>query len=877
MSDNMKMQLIFDMLNRTDAGFQALFRSFDSLSGKISIISAKFTAIDYVVRRVFNGMKQAVESVYDPVEKFNMSVTKMAAMITSFQSKGDLSSNYAKSKEYAEALVQKMEEVDAKTIASAQDLGLITEEMVKQRVLLDINNEKQIQGFTNIANAVATIAAGSGAREIQIRQEVRALLQGEVNMYSQLATQINAMVGGSLQQKVELWKKEGTIIENVGELLKGYAAASQDIEGTWAAIGSTMETIKNRIARGGFAEAYKEINSMLQRANEFLKEHAAEISGVIKGAWLTIRGLIESVFNLLGGFKEPLGIAAGLVGMIAKGFGLIAYAILPPLTERLGSIIKGMWEWVKLFGNLLSAAGYALQGEFSKAGDMIMDANKNLENAGKYAGQAFSEGFGDEIAGRAGKFLETLNIQTKKAVMPDLGDAPMSDRKKEEARARIDARLKVELQALKEAEIRKVEALKTEEKNLELSYKQGLVTEKEYLDEKNRLQAEALSVSNVYSDLEKQHITKAWEEKKGLFKEEKDRLKEAGEVKAEILKRDEEIAKRNEELTRLGIDAKIQDIEYTKKLAEAKREGELKVLEAEINLRRQLNALKVERGDMTGLEAKRAEIEAEKELLQLRLRNIQAKLQEQQPDAERISLLKERLALQKQLVSEEAQSIAIEREIYGSLWEGYRQGLTKWVSDTKTAFQQGIEIARATAEGMQQAFSDFFFDAFQGKLKSLWDYVKSFLTSVQRVIANALAQKATEGILQAVLPTGWLKKHEGGLVMHTGGSVPSYYIPRFHLGGLNSDERMVINKVGERYITEEQNLELSYKPRTMNNAGGGNINVDIQMNNTTGLPLSLKQTGQRTDEKTRTKTIILDLVFTDLDFINGLKAGLARG
>jgi len=179
--------------------------------------------------------------------------------------------------------------------------------------------------------------------------------------------------------------------------------------------------------------------------------------------------------------------------------------------------------------------------------------------------------------------------------------------------------------------------------------------------------------------------------------------------------------------------------------------------------------------------------------------------------------------------------------------------------------QQMYDVATTTAQAMQQAFSDFFFDAFQGKLKSLGDYVTSFCNSVNRAIANALSQQMSAGVSSGIGGFfDWMKgsgstplntgnepiqlgaDYGGGATtafgMHSGGKLgltPTFYrivpttsimdsLPRRHSGGLASDERLVVNKVGERYITEEQNDWLTGVARSMD--GGGNQRVATNEN-----------------------------------------------
>jgi len=144
--------------------------------------------------------------------------------------------------------------------------------------------------------------------------------------------------------------------------------------------------------------------------------------------------------------------------------------------------------------------------------------------------------------------------------------------------------------------------------------------------------------------------------------------------------------------------------------------------------------------------------------------------------------------------------------------------------------QQMYDVATSTAKAMQQAFSDFFFDAFTGKLKSLGDYVTSFCNSVSRAIANALSQQMSAGISTGIgslfsggsgaavsaqglvaaqvasygeMAAGW---HSGGM-----GTEPSFFrivpnldmLPRYHKG-LGPGERLSITTNDEMTLTPGQ-------------------------------------------------------------------------
>ena len=342
------LKIIISALDNTKQAFQSVQDSFSGLAGTITQTAAKFAVINYAATQAFGKIEGAIKTVMQPIEDFNLSVTKMAAMITSMQNTGDLSTNYLKAKQYAEALYTTLEDIDRETLASAQDLSLMTEEMGKQGIFLDLNNQKQIDGFKNLANAIAVIAAGSANRELQIRQEMGALLRGQLDMHSQLGKQLDAMVGGSLKQKLELWKKEGTVIEHTGELLKGYSAASKDIESSWAALGSTLETIKNKILREGFGEVYRDLNGQLKKMNDWLSTHAFALGTAIKSLWTALK----SVKDLLETGLSPQFVYLGeLTWNIVKGWTILLGTIsiiagrLKELKNDLSSVPKKAVEW----------------------------------------------------------------------------------------------------------------------------------------------------------------------------------------------------------------------------------------------------------------------------------------------------------------------------------------------------------------------------------------------------------------------------------------------------------------------------------------------------------------------------------------------------
>ncbi|MEW5804872.1 MAG: hypothetical protein AB1847_22530, partial [bacterium] len=235
------------------------------------------TSVILLVRKLQSEFQKA----FDAVESVKLSTAGLASMITTFASKpgDDLASLYKESYGYAQLLVQKMEEWDGKTLTNAQDLMAIVETLVQAGVLIDVNNKKQEEGFIAIANTIKILTAQYPNAAAQIRSEARALLEGVVRPGDQLARMLDQKLGGKLKEHIELWKQEGTLIENVGKQLSGFTQGTEDISKTWTAVKSTMETISTRIMRSIFEPVYSDIVSLGKEFTRGLTDQKDKLEG----------------------------------------------------------------------------------------------------------------------------------------------------------------------------------------------------------------------------------------------------------------------------------------------------------------------------------------------------------------------------------------------------------------------------------------------------------------------------------------------------------------------------------------------------------------------------------------------------------------------
>jgi hypothetical protein len=167
---------------------------------------------------------------------------------------------------------------------------------------------------------------------------------------------------------------------------------------------------------------------------------------------------------------------------------------------------------------------------------------------------------------------------------------------------------------------------------------------------------------------------------------------------------------------------------------------------------------------------------------------------------------------------------------FADLAEKENERIMQQVDEYEKAFKSIESLSERTAEAMQDNFSDLFFDAMTGELKSLEDYADAVFKSIARMVSDLASQELARGIFGANMQGGgWLSQiigafgggaanlpinqpgYPGAETFHKGGisgsggnrrSVPLSafsFAPRLH-SGLMSNEMPAILEKGETVI-----------------------------------------------------------------------------
>lgn len=138
--------------------------------------------------------------------------------------------------------------------------------------------------------------------------------------------------------------------------------------------------------------------------------------------------------------------------------------------------------------------------------------------------------------------------------------------------------------------------------------------------------------------------------------------------------------------------------------------------------------------------------------------------------------------------SSTSKDILLAERANDDFFAGWSRGLQKYAQDRDSAFGMSADMARRTAQGMEQGFQNFFFGVMEGKFKSFKDILTGVLDFTKQIIAQMTAQLITMTVIKGLGgafgggATGGFNTiygDFGGLPANAGGEI----VRRFEFGG----------------------------------------------------------------------------------------------
>lgn len=217
----------------------------------------------------------------------------------------------------------------------------------------------------------------------------------------------------------------------------------------------------------------------------------------------------------------------------------------------------------------------------------------------------------------------------------------------------------------------------------------------------------------------------------------------------------------------------------------------------------------------------------------------------------------------------------LRQQFDGSMFEGFAKGIREYVeAPANQAFGMMQNTARETAQAMAQGFKTFFFDLFEGRIKTLKDMLRGMLDFVKQIIAQVLAQLATIAVFKAISGAfggggSWASDpthaNAGGLIaprhFAIGGTVP----------WVNNDSVPAMLTPGE-YVVSRRGVaaldRLNQGDTSPMGSGSGSVTVNVVNSGRTDKP--------NVNVRKSMEGMVLDIIFRDVQS-NGPLRALLKG
>lgn len=375
-------------MQQMQSPLQSIKLELEKIESRIVRIGATALALG-AVHVVFGKIREAILGAVKAVDDFQIAVISIAASLTQIRIQNgetDIAGAYEKSSRYAGVLALKLQEIDKNSFANYKGLMAMLQVMTAQGQVLDVNNKKQVEAFTNLSNAIAIMTPGQD-QQMQMYQETRALMSGVADRHSQVARMIDQQIKaqgiykGGLKEVAALGRQHGDTMERLALYLQGVGAASKDISKTWSTVVATFETALNFIQRAAFGPIVADLTTIVSLFSKLMTANTGTISDTMQRSWGFIKDAIFDIdektkeLKFSPEFLNTLKTASQLAVTIIDSF-----AILIKWTIKYSAEIKGLIE-VYVAYKVVSLAAAMADRALAASNDTVTAAIINREIA----------------------------------------------------------------------------------------------------------------------------------------------------------------------------------------------------------------------------------------------------------------------------------------------------------------------------------------------------------------------------------------------------------------------------------------------------------------------------------------------------------------
>ncbi|MCL4502489.1 MAG: hypothetical protein M1438_11650, partial [Deltaproteobacteria bacterium] len=246
----------------------------------------------------WNLFKKGLESA----DQFRVSTIGIGAALTNMAApgQGSFEQLFQRNLDYAKQMYAAIEEEAAKHFAGPEDIMRGYNQLVQQ----GYNVRMEEVGALGLLVDKIKLATQGQNTEVQINQEIRALMEGQANAHSAIARELQTRLGPAWKDIVQQHKESGDLLQYLASLWPGISAATKEVQDTLTSQKTTLMGHLAFLGREGLGGAYDDIVGLMKEINGYLKEHGHELAGEIAAGWQDVKTLISEAYNFVYGIKE---------------------------------------------------------------------------------------------------------------------------------------------------------------------------------------------------------------------------------------------------------------------------------------------------------------------------------------------------------------------------------------------------------------------------------------------------------------------------------------------------------------------------------------------------------------------------------------------
>ena len=201
-----------------------------------------------------------------------------------------------------------------------------------------------LQQALNMSEAFVNAAKALGLGLGQAAQEARALFMGQIDQDTQLLRALNIS-----KDMVDTWKEQGRLYDEVMKKLQPFVQASQEFADTWDGVTSSVSDLISMLEGSVFKDTFRIMNEALKEVRDKLQE--------IVGNEEELNKISKKIANKFLDAAEAIIVASDKVYQFGKTvydfvnshkeiteFGVLGYLLLGKRGALLGTVIGGVLE-----------------------------------------------------------------------------------------------------------------------------------------------------------------------------------------------------------------------------------------------------------------------------------------------------------------------------------------------------------------------------------------------------------------------------------------------------------------------------------------------------------------------------------------------------